>query len=550
MSSSECKVCSAGGKATTIIALVLSILAAFILVTMVVHHLKLHKKPPHQTEDVVPSNHNSGGSPKDSAVARLGTTGVAGSVKKLFTAAGSIKGLLDEHLPSVSRSASLLKEKTNLGANFWSKMGPVGKILLSFTQIINQIKFAYDIPFPVNFSDFISSLGFVNLDILTMVGMGCVAPFSFYGKLFAMTLIPIALAALIYYVYKSSSSEDVKHKCIAGFLKMTYLVFPGVSTAVFQTFSCITFDTKESFLKQDLSIDCNAAEERPVMLAYAILMVILYPMGITAMYAILLWRQRKEICPIEGEWHGILGIKDVFPPKLRTMDEEDKMTEQRRLDIPKNPELNSIQFLFKEYEPYYWWYEVFECFRRLMLTGGSVMFMEGSATQVVCGMLIALLSIHVQTICQPFIEDDDDVLALGAQWGILFTLFGGLLLKLQLNSADGYDEDGTGFGAFLIVVNVLVILVGVGTFLYGAFATEFTSALGSLWAAIVNKFRCRFGCSTASKDSAAESSTGQTKELGLSEKKEDKAVTTINPAFERSASLRPESASIEPTSVV
>jgi hypothetical protein len=416
-------------------------------------------------------------------------------------------------------------------------------------QITNQVKFVYDIPFPVNFSKLISSLGFVNLDILTMVGMGCVAPFTFYGKLFVMTITPVVLSICMLLVYKSSSSADVKNKCIAFFLKMTYLVFPGVSTVVLQTFPCMAFDTKDSFLKADFSIDCNAAE-RPAVVAYAIFMVVLYPIGITAMYAALLWKQRKAICPIEGEWRGFLGMKDVFPPKLRTMDEEDKITEQRKLDIPNNPELKSIQFLFKEYEPYYWWYEIFECVRRLMLTGGSVMFMEGSATQVVCGMLMALLAIHVASMCQPFIEDDDDVLALGAQWGVFFTLFGGLLLKLQLNSADGYDKDGSGFGAFLIIVNVLVMLVGIGTFFYGACATEITSAVGSVWAAIVSKFQCRFGHCAASKESAAESSTGQTKEWGLSEKKDVKAVTTINPAFERSASLRPESASIEPTSVV
>jgi hypothetical protein len=136
------------------------------------------------------------------------------------------------------------------------------------------------------------------------------------------------------------------------------------------------------------------------------------------------------------------------------------------------------------------------------------------------------------------------VLALGAQWGVFFTLFGGLLLKLQLNSADGYDKDGSGFGAFLIVVNVLVMLVGIGTFIYGAYATEITSAVGSVWAAI-NKARC-CNCSCI---------TGHTKKLELSQRTEGKAfkkaiITTINPAFERSASLQPESASIEPTSVV
>jgi hypothetical protein len=42
-----------------------------------------------------------------------------------------------------------------------------------------------------------------------------------------------------------------------------------------------------------------------------------------------------------------LCFKEVFPPQLRTMDEEDKITQQRKLDIELNPNLKSIQFLFK-----------------------------------------------------------------------------------------------------------------------------------------------------------------------------------------------------------
>lgn len=122
-----------------------------------------------------------------------------------------------------------------------------------------------------------------------------------------------------------------------------------------------------------------------------------------------------------------------------------------------------------------------------MLTGGSVMFMEGSSTQVVCGMLVALLAIHVYSICAPFIKHDDDLLALAAQWCIFFTLFGGLLLKLNLNTSDGYDKDGSGFGVFLVLINVTVIVVGVAAAIYCIYSLKIMKNLRGLQKALVRK---------------------------------------------------------------
>ena len=115
---------------------------------------------------------------------------------------------------------------------------------------------------------------------------------------------------------------------------------------MFQAFSCYSFDSGEHVLKADLGIDCDASN-RPAIVTYAVVMVFVYPIGITLMYAILLWRQRKAICPIKEKWRDFLCFKEVFPPQLRTMDEEDKITQQRKLDIELNPNLKSIQFLFK-----------------------------------------------------------------------------------------------------------------------------------------------------------------------------------------------------------
>jgi hypothetical protein len=122
-----------------------------------------------------------------------------------------------------------------------------------------------------------------------------------------------------------------------------------------------------------------------------------------------------------------------------------------------------------------------------MLTGGSVIFMEGSSTQVVCGMLVAMLAIHVYSVCAPFIKHDDDLLALAAQWCICFTLFGGLLLKLHLNTSDGYDENGSGFGVFLILINVTVLVVGVAAAIYCIYSLEIMKNLRALQKALVRK---------------------------------------------------------------
>jgi hypothetical protein len=99
-----------------------------------------------------------------------------------------------------------------------------------------------------------------------------------------------------------------------------------------------------------------------------------------------------------------------------------------------------------------------------MTTGGTVFFLEGSATQVAVGVLISLVSIHVYAFTQPFVESSADILALTAQWGIFLTLFLGLLLKTGVAGHDGYDD---ALGGLLVFVNAAIIVLAVGEFIFG-----------------------------------------------------------------------------------
>jgi hypothetical protein len=364
-SSGECSECSEAGKSSTISLLI----AACLLLAICVWCFNKKKFTPPEwipsdTKDMPPSELGDGSQQEAAYTAPVHSNGGLRHATEAARAAAVVaeRGVRKPATPkpkppaaykNVTKTKLMGKFgavlKTGLNMDSWSTAGAKGKIMLSFMQVIDQIPQVFNIPFPANFEHLISHFGFVNFDILTVVGLGCVAPMSFYGKLLFMTLTPLVLAAGLGVKYKLADSVSAKNKCTTWFLKMTYLVFPGVSTAVFKVFPCYQFDDDTSFLKADLSIDCSGSE-RPAILAYGVLMVLVYPVGITTMYAALLHKHRKAICPIEGKWGSFLCCKDMVPPQLRNMDEEDKITEQREKDIETNPGLESCQFLFKEYK--------------------------------------------------------------------------------------------------------------------------------------------------------------------------------------------------------
>jgi hypothetical protein len=383
---------------------------------------------------------------------------------KLKSAQGSMRNMGMKLQAGLTVSAYGREVTLQVGDSWWRTMTVQLKIMVTFLQVLSQIHTVYDIPYPESFVRFIQRMAFVNLDLIDMMRVGCVARVDFYGKLFAVTLVPIILSAGLFVVARYKVA--VRNTCIKVFLLLTFIIFPSVSTTVLRAFPCRAFDDGSNLLKADYSIDCDAPG-RAGYVFYAVLMTLVYPIGITTLYAVLLWKQRLLVCPEKREWQKVCGIKAYPPLSLSIADDDALLAAREALLKDKSAGahamLRSTQFLFKEYEPRFWWFEVFECARRLMLTGGTVFFLEGSATQVAAGMLVALISIQIYARTQPYIRHQDDTLAMAAQWGIYFTLFIGLLLKARIPSADGYDGV---LGGLLIFVNAMVIVLAIGTFLY------------------------------------------------------------------------------------
>jgi len=110
-----------------------------------------------------------------------------------------------------------------------------------------------------------------------------------------------------------------------------------------------------------------------------------------------------------------------------------------------------------------WWFEIFDCVRRLSLTGLLVFVFKGQASQVVVAMLLASMSVVAFVHLRPFIKDENENLAIVSQAAIFFTLFAALLKKMEVDKMDNYDK--AMFGTVLIFVNCVGVTMVVGGWL-------------------------------------------------------------------------------------
>ncbi|GMH77044.1 hypothetical protein TL16_g07276 [Triparma laevis f. inornata] len=261
----------------------------------------------------------------------------------------------------------------------------------------------------------------------------------------------------------TNRSQAIKEGGVAFFLAFTYLIFASTSSVILRVFHCDQFgDDLTKYLVADKNIVCELYHEQvgkvgdfdysagywtknqeyEMLKMWALLGVGVYPLGIPAMYYYLLYKNRK-----------ILKHNDL------------RVGEAAAIVAP-------ISFLWKMYEPEKWWFEVFECFRRLSLTGLLIFIMPGTASQIVVAMIISLIAIKTYGYFEPFVEDADDVIAEISQYAIFLTLLSALMLKVD---ETGVDE--TAMGVMLLFINSLALILAIGAVAYEPLVVLFNLTL-------------------------------------------------------------------------
>jgi len=316
------------------------------------------------------------------------------------------------------------------------------KILVCYYQIVTQYERILGIHFPPVFEQFlrwVSSL--VNFDAIKLGSVDCFVPTNFYTGLVLFTITPIVLSVIVMgiafsvsrflsYRRKQETAKTLWDSAMEFFLGLAFFTFSSVSTRIFDTFNCDTFgDDPTSYLVVDESVSCDL----PIYGSYkwyATTMILFYPVGIPIVFAYLL-----------------VKYKSILNPP----DEKDAVKRER------NPEVQKLSFLWAMYEPRLWWWEIFECVRRISMTGMLIFVRPGSASQLVLAMILAVASVVAFVKWRPYVFEEDDNLAIACQLSIFFTIFGALLIRVEVDETDEYNQQL--FGQLLIGVNLLSILV-------------------------------------------------------------------------------------------
>jgi len=166
---------------------------------------------------------------------------------------------------------------------------------------------------------------------------------------------------------------------------------------------------------------------------YAIFMVLVYPIGIPVMYIATMYFQ-----------HPRLTLKHEDYAEL----DHETAIDKRDKDL----NLKHVHFLYYQYRPEHWYFEVLECVRKMFLTGLMMFVMQNSATQLAIGVLISFLSFGAFAYIEPFLDPNDSWMQMCAQFATFLVLLTGLLFKMNVMSAPGEIPEDYAVAIMYIVV--------------------------------------------------------------------------------------------------
>jgi hypothetical protein len=202
-------------------------------------------------------------------------------------------------------------------------------------------------------------------------------------------------------------------KYVTMFFLLTYLVLPSVTTTIARSIPCVSVDPDNVYpdqynyyLRNDLSIRCDSPRYK-FGIAWASVMFIIYPFGIPFLYFWVLYHNRHSILRIkeaeeairkeeeEREKAGLSSRRTRKGAGFGAMvgmgfgmnatqgatvagtgkDEEEAgaavhhgVDEENRTGVMKYITPDAIKFLHKAYEGQFWYWEIVETLRRLLLT--------------------------------------------------------------------------------------------------------------------------------------------------------------------------------------
>ncbi|CAM9150882.1 unnamed protein product, partial [Ectocarpus sp. 6 AP-2014] len=306
------------------------------------------------------------------------------------------------------------------------------KIVIVAWQILTQFTSVANIRFPHVYQRFLDALELFNFDLGWVLSAGCVFDVDFHDRLLVSTIAPIVGLLFLVAVYATAarnshrSSEDLQrvwHKHVSLVLLLTFLVYASVSAVLFQTFACEELDDRKNYLRADYRIECDSPKHSAFRV-YAGFMIVLYTVGIPALYGGFLFRDSDVLRRDEADREQLARIAPTAD-------------------------------LWKPYRPSVFYYEVIECARRVLLAGVVVFIYPNTAAQIAVALLMAVVFAMISEALAPYASRWDTWLCRMGHAVVAVSMYVALLLKVDVS--DERASSQRVFESLLVAAHVCMV---------------------------------------------------------------------------------------------
>lgn len=264
----------------------------------------------------------------------------------------------------------------------------------------------------------------------------------------------------------SSSSSSTRSQLIQFATLLMVFAYPGISLKALATFRCqdVAGDT---FLEEDFRLRC-AGEKYLIYFGYALALAIFVSVGWPLGLALWLRKSKRkhEQKQAQGRMNQMDGGESVFVASS-TVQPIDASSSMNSNDNTSNAA--AYGHLISDYKDEFYYWEVVEMVRKLLLTGVIALIRRGSVVQIALGCLLSIGFHRLHAFAQPYRSPHHNViadLALAAQW---LNLLGGLIINAAVssdpstsNSSTSSSDTVNGVSIIVMCSNVLVIAFSIG----------------------------------------------------------------------------------------
>ena len=306
---------------------------------------------------------------------------------------------------------------------------------MKFTSVVT-------VTFPSVYQTLLDGVDFLNFDLTWIMSAGCFLEIDFHDRLLWTTIAPVVEMALLggtytLAIHRNRDAPETalinirkRHRSMA--LLVTFLVYSSVSSVIFQAFACEGLDDGKSYLRADFTIVCDSPKHKAFQI-YAGFMVMIYPIGIPALYAVLLFSNHHVLRDEQGREESTIA----------------RLTSD----------------LWKPYKPHRFYYEVIECGRRILLAGVVVFIYPNTAAQIAATLAIATVFIFVSEAMAPYHSQWDAWISRSGHAIVFVTIYVALLLKVDVSGENTSSQKTfevvivAGHGCMILAVVVEAVIM-------------------------------------------------------------------------------------------